>query len=192
MNNHLLDFDASEVFWKLETIGGASFPVLSRALRLLLLNAAYDHAYTKRPEEVNGVRQDIWANDFTDHPDILNFRAVWTVFLLRKFENKGLFLKPLIFDEIILQLYQPNSFGVTPHMDPKVYRNLICTVNLSGNCRFGICQDRQGKDSLILDTTPGTVTIVRAPGFNGSDARPFHFVDHVTGPRYTIGLRQKG
>ncbi len=185
----LLDFDASRVFWQLETCGGASFPVIGKELRSSLLRACYGHRYTKRPEEVGSVRQDIFACDSTDHPDILNFRSVFEAFLLQAFDNKGLFLFPLKFNEITLQLYEANSFGITPHRDRGIYQNLICTLSLSGQCRFGVCKNRQGEDPVILEAVPGNVTILRAPGFLG-DIRPFHFLDQVKGPRYTIGFRQ--
>ena len=192
MNIQFLDFDPEVALRHLETLGGTSFPVLEQRTRLLLLRAAYDQNYTKRPEESSaGVRQDIWGCDDVVGSAIPGFRDAWQQFLMEKFAGREIFSPQLDFNEIFLQRYEPKSFGITPHTDRKIYQNLVCTFSLSGNCRFCLCDDREGSNPIHLDTTPGNVILLRAPGFMGADVRPFHFVEKIEGPRHTIGLRQK-
>ncbi len=63
-------------------------------------------------------------------------------------------------------------------------------MNLEGEARFCVCDDREGTNTHEFDHRPGMVLLLRAPGFLWSDFRPFHIVGEVTKERYTFALRQ--
>jgi hypothetical protein len=101
------------------------------------------------------------------------------------------FTTPLQFIELVLQRYLPGQLGITPHRDSLRAINLIALVNLSGQAEFYRCDDRQGSNAVQLDTTPGNVIFLRAPGFLNTSVRPFHFVTNIRSTRYSLGLRQR-
>ena len=101
------------------------------------------------------------------------------------------FESPLVFNDRMLQVYEPGETGITPHMDRTAYRNLICLFVLEGRGRFGVCSDRSGGGARIIAHEPGDVVLTRAPGFRKSRRRPFHFVDRITERRYVFGLRHE-
>lgn len=101
------------------------------------------------------------------------------------------FESPVDFNDLMLQRYAPGEVGITPHRDRSGYRNVICLFVLAGRGRFGVCEDRGGKDSRDISNAPGEVILTRAPGFLGSCARPFHFVREIVEPRYVFGLRHR-
>jgi hypothetical protein len=102
-----------------------------------------------------------------------------------------LFETPLQFNSMVLQRYQPGQLGITPHRDSLRAINLICVFNISGHASFYRCDDRSGAGSIPIDTTPGHVILMRAPGFLGSTDRPFHYVTEIRSTRYSFGLRQR-
>ena len=73
-----------------------------------------------------------------------------------------------VFNDRMLQVYEPGETGITPHMDRTAYRNLICLFVLEGRGRFGICQDRSGRGTRIIAHEPGDVVLTRAPGVQGA------------------------
>ncbi|WP_088892472.1 hypothetical protein [Leptolyngbya ohadii] len=101
------------------------------------------------------------------------------------------FSTPLQFTELVIQRYLPGQLGITPHRDSLRAINLIALVNLSGQAKFYRCDDRQGTHAVPLDTTPGNVIFLRAPGFLNASVRPFHFVMDIRSTRYSLGLRQR-
>ncbi|QYO63081.1 hypothetical protein [Leptolyngbya sp. 7M] len=101
------------------------------------------------------------------------------------------FSTPLQFTELVLQRYAPGQLGITPHRDSLRAINLIALVNLSGQAEFYRCDDRQGTNAVLLDTNPGHVIFLRAPGFLNTSVRPFHFLTNIRSIRYSLGLRQR-
>ena len=91
---------------------------------------------------------------------------------------------------MMIQRYRRGSFGITPHRDGLRYVNLVSLFTLCGQARFGLCADRAGHGSREIDASPGTVILMRAPGFLGTHQRPFHYVADVCEERYSFGLRQ--
>lgn len=190
----LLDFDATELVSVLERDGGISIPILSDNYRKKLLEEAESYTYEKQPEIVGPakVREQLssttkFRENSLFHDLTLNFERL----LDRKLRGrKDVFTAELKFNEPSLQLYDAGSIGITPHMDGMSCINLICVFILTGKAKFALCKNREGDEPQYLDTSPGNVIIMRAPGFLGSDYRPFHFLSDVTERRIVFGLRQ--
>ena len=96
---------------------------------------------------------------------------------------------PIRLDDFIIQRYPVGSAGITPHRDHIRYRGLVAIVTLSGLARFFICADRSGRDAREIPIPPGSLLLMRAPGFAGLEARPFHMLSDVTEERLSLGLR---
>lgn len=101
------------------------------------------------------------------------------------------FETPLQFNRFVLQRYQPGQLGITPHRDGLGAINLVCVFNIGGEAKFYRCDDRSGTNSIEIDTTPGHVIFMRAPGFSANGDRPFHYVTDIRSTRYSFGLRQR-
>lgn len=164
--------------WLMEEARGAPFrearPLVGRGERLV----------RQRMGVHDGFGPDSRFRDLTRH-----YQALWDAWLASvthcPFESR------LVFNDLMLQVYEPGETGITPHMDRTAYRNLICLFVLDGRGRFGICEDRSGRGARIISHEPGDVVLTRAPGFRGSDHRPFHFLDRITERRYVFGLRHE-
>ncbi|SMF60657.1 hypothetical protein SAMN06265365_12150 [Tistlia consotensis] len=98
-------------------------------------------------------------------------------------------LAPPTLNDIAVQRYPAGSRGISPHRDHLRYRSLVVLLTLSGRARLFVCDDRAGSGAEEVSIAPGRLLLMRAPGFAGSDERPFHFLDGVSAPRYGIGLR---
>ena len=97
------------------------------------------------------------------------------------------------FNDIAIQKYLPYSSGISPHKDHKKYISVIVIVTLSGKSKFYLCQDRNRRNSQVVDDTPGNIVILPATGFkmiNDDYVRPIHFVSDITDGRLSVGLRQ--
>lgn len=92
-------------------------------------------------------------------------------------------------NDLIVQRYAVGSAGITPHRDHIRYTGLVAIVVLSGAGRFFVSQDRAGRDAREIPAPPGHLLLMRAPGFNGRNDRPFHAVRDITEERYIFGLR---
>ena len=92
-------------------------------------------------------------------------------------------------NDIAVQRYAAGSAGISPHRDHLRYRRLVVLLSLSGRARLFVCDDREGRGAEEVSIAPGRLLLMRAPGFAGSDARPFHFLSDVTAARYGLGLR---
>ncbi len=97
--------------------------------------------------------------------------------------------RPLHLNDAIVQRYPAGSFGITAHRDHIRYQDLVALVTLSGAARFCLCDDRAGGNAREFPCPPGHLLLLRAPGFGGGRDRPFHFLDRVTRPRLSLGLR---
>ena len=164
--------------WLMEEARGAPFrearPLVGRGERLV----------RQRMGVHNGFGRDSRFRDLTRH-----YQALWDGWLASVTSSP--FESRLVFNDLMLQVYEPGETGITPHMDRTAYRNLICLFVLEGRGRFGICEDRSGRGTRIIAHEPGDVVLTRAPGFRGSDHRPFHFLDRITERRYVFGLRHE-
>lgn len=195
----LLDspLEIEQITDRLRLEGAISLPALEEPGRELLMRAARAARYRPGKSVVgsppNEVRQRLEvASDFA--PDSV-FRALtrawqqaWDQALARTAHSP--FTGILHFNDLMLQRYAPCEVGISAHRDRSAYRNLICLFVLEGAGRFCLCDDRSGRGLREIPTRPGEVILTRAPGFLGSDERPFHLVREVTATRYVFGLRQ--
>ena len=185
----------------LETLGrqGAlAVPILSDGFRAALLDAA--RAGSWRParslvgkgERLVQQRMEVcdeFPGDSIFHALTAEFQALWDGFLAGIPESP--FEGRLVFNDLMLQRYSIGEVGITPHVDRTAYRNVVCLFVLQGEGRFYVCDDRAGHGAREIPHEPGDVVLMRAPGFLGSEERPFHFVRDIRSPRYVFGLRQE-
>jgi dihydroneopterin aldolase len=195
MNEGLLDFDIQHFIETLDKEGGVSIPILNESYRKALLEEAETYQFEKQPEIVGPakVREQL-SSTYEFRPGSLFFRLRDDFQNIIEHKLTGMnypFRVPLNLNEMSLQLYEEGSIGITPHMDGMSQINLICVFVLTGHAKFALCKDREGTEPKYLDTTPGNVIIMRAPGFMDSDFRPFHFLTDVSERRIVFGLRQK-
>ena len=190
--------DAVEMLDRLQREDAIAVPALTAEYRAWLLEEARAVQFREaRPVVGHGerlVRQRMGVhNDFGPDSRFLDltrhYQSVWDGWLASMVSSP--FESKLVFDDLMLQVYEPGEIGITPHMDRTGYRNLICLFVLEGRGRFGICRDRSGSGVRIIDHEPGDVVLTRAPGFRGSGHRPFHFLDRITERRYVFGLRHE-
>ena len=92
-------------------------------------------------------------------------------------------------NDLIVQRYAAGSRGITPHRDHLRYEDLVVIIPLSGTARFCLCAARDGRDPREIPAPVGAAVLMRAPGFAGSRARPFHYVTDIAAERLSFGLR---
>ena len=190
--------DVGEILDRLEHEDAVAVPALTGGYRAWLLEEAHtapfrearpvvgrgERLVRQRMEVYNAFGPESRFRDLTRH-----YQMLWDGWL-GSLESCP-FELPLVFNDLMLQVYEPGETGITPHMDRTAYRNLICLFVLEGRGRFGVCEDRSGRGTRIIAHEPGDVVLTRAPGFRGSDHRPFHFLDRITERRYVFGLRHE-
>ena len=192
--------DVHEVLERLDREDAIAIPALTDAYRAWLLEEARRARFRDaRPVVGEGdrdrlVRQRMGVHEgFGPHSRFRDltkhYQALWDGWLSAVAAYP--FESPLVFNDLMLQVYESGEIGITPHVDRTAYRNLICLFVLEGRGRFGVCSDRSGRGARIIAHEPGDVVLTRAPGFRGSGHRPFHFVDRITERRYVFGLRHE-
>ncbi len=93
-------------------------------------------------------------------------------------------------NDLVVQRYPVGSLGITAHRDHVGYRDLVAIVTIAGQARFFISSDRSGENAREVPIPPGSLLLMRAPGFAGRDDRPFHFLNEVSEERVCLGLRR--
>ena len=93
-------------------------------------------------------------------------------------------------NDLVVQRYPAGSLGITAHRDHLAYRDLVAIVTLAGRARFFVSTDRSGADAREVPIPPGSLLLMRAPGFAGREDRPFHFLNEVAEERVCLGLRR--
>jgi hypothetical protein len=192
------DFDMAKILEALVYIGATSVRILHEDFRTSLLKEAEGYLY-KREDEIVGsgdrmVRQQVGSCcNFIDGSKYMLLMTAFQALLDECLAGREAypFGTHLSFNSMVLQKYEKGSLGITPHRDRLSYINLVCIFMLEGRGRFFICSDRSGSTAREIDTAPGTVVLMRAPGFSGAKDRPFHYVTDIQETRYTFGLRQK-
>ena len=99
------------------------------------------------------------------------------------------FAAPPPMNDLIVQRYAAGSGGITPHRDHLRYEDVVVIIPLSGSARFFLCAARDGSEPREIPAPVGAAILMRAPGFAGSRARPFHYVTEITAERLSFGLR---
>lgn len=97
---------------------------------------------------------------------------------------------PVKFNDRVVQRYPRGCAGISPHRDHLRYVRLVAILVIAGTGRFFVCGDRSGRAAREVPAPPGSLLLMRAPGFAGSDRRPFHMLREVTSERLILGLRQ--
>lgn len=194
----LQNLEIRKIISELTDIGATSVHLLSENFRLGLLQEAESYPYTPEAEVVgNGlqtVRQQLGS--FTRFPAFTLYSQLKDTFQtlldehLATVKNYPLATR-LDFNSLVLQKYDSGSIGITPHRDRLSYINLVCIFNVGGQGRFYLCDDRCGTNARVIDSSPGSVIFLKAPGFRNSSQQPFHYVSDIQTTRYTFGLRQK-
>ncbi len=92
-------------------------------------------------------------------------------------------------NDLVVQRYPARSRGITAHRDHLCYRDLVAIVTFAGQARFFVSTDRSGENAREVPVPPGSLLLMRAPGFAGRDDRPFHFLSGVSEERLCLGLR---
>lgn len=194
----LKPFDLLRVIATLETTGATSVPLLTDGAQQALLQEAVRYHYHREADVVGRgdrvVRQELASfaafpaeSTFVRLRDRLQALLDEALAACRPYPFDG----SLELNNLVLQKYDAGSLGITPHRDGKRFINLICVVVLAGRGRFFVCADRAGSGAREVEARPGTAIFMRAPGFRGSQERPFHYVAEIRETRYTFGLRQR-
>ena len=182
------------------TAGGASLWMIPNDTLTLLQRVVHTCSYTEQPTQVGayGVFQNLAScNRFDEHSPFHELRRAFEEYLNATVaglpDGERPFPPTVGFTEMVLQKYPCGLVGITPHRDGTPYTDLIAVFTLCGTARVGICADRAGNGETVLNSQPGTVILLKAPGFAGAttDHRPFHFVSDITEERISLALRQK-
>ncbi len=190
--------DFAEAVEALAEDGAVAVPILGRESRASLLDAArvsrFRLARTLVGKGEHLVQQrmevcDDFPGDSVFRVLTREFQVLWDDYLTRA--SSSPFESRLDFNDLMLQRYSVGEVGITPHVDRTAYRNIVCLFVLEGQGRFYICDDRAGNGAREIPHAAGDVLLMRAPGFRGSDERPFHFVRDIQSPRYVFGLRHE-
>jgi hypothetical protein len=94
-------------------------------------------------------------------------------------------------NEAYVQRYRPGTLGVSPHLDSKWFSYLVAVLTTTGTARFALCRDRAGRTLREWESDPGSLVLLRGPGFGGiEDGRPLHTVHGPTeGLRLSVTFR---
>ena len=193
------DLNISKILEELRAVGTASVRILDEDFRISLLEEAQYYSYEPEEEVVGSgerlVKQQVFSfKDFPDESGYILLKDSFEELFNRHLEGVEPypFETPLNFNSMVLQKYEKESIGITPHKDGKSYINVVCIFVIGGKGRFFICSDRAGNDSREIDASEGNLILMRAPGFYGSENdRPFHYVTDIKERRYSFGVRQK-
>ena len=172
-----------------------ALPLLAPAACRSLIAASADLAF-RRAKPVVGEGARAVRQDFEICLAIPEGHRLWH--LASAFERlvaaalAGMAAPPLAdfrVNDIVMQRYPPGARGITPHRDHLRYGGLVAIVQLSGDGRFCVCDNRAGSGARAIHAGPGDAILMRAPGFAGRRDRPFHCLDGITTERYSFGMR---
>ena len=173
-----------------------SLKFISNDFLLKLIKQVSTFEYRKaKPVVGNSVSQDFevcFPAPKIGYIEILS-NAIENLFIKSTKLIKNPPIQKVQFNDIAIQKYLPYSSGISPHKDHKKYISVIIIVTLSGNSKFYLCHNRDGRNAQVVDDTPGNIVILPATGFkmiNNNFVRPIHFVSDITDGRLSIGLRQ--
>ncbi|MBV9159869.1 MAG: hypothetical protein JO019_04705 [Candidatus Kaiserbacteria bacterium] len=188
------DFDCGDLIREIERIGAAVVPqFLSADTLAILLEELNDAEWYPIPQLVGLSDMDCVRAVGLPLRSACNIVACEASHaLMESFGKSGVspFSGSLDFNFAQALRYRAGSRGMGAHQDPERARNVVGIVVLEAGGRFRICDDVQGSNPVSVSHEAGDLILMRAPGFLGSFARPFHLVDLVMTQRTTIVLRQ--
>jgi hypothetical protein len=168
---------------------------LARHTVEMLLAEALNLEWRKAVEFVSAskVEQDYWVAGTLATESSFRLLAAETANWINGWGAADFGGATLRFNEMRVQRYEANSFGITPHRDGLWCKMVIGLFILEDGGRFGLCDDRtEAKEPInarALQMSAGDLVLMRAPGFRGENTQPMHFVDNVRTRRITYGLR---
>ena len=194
----LLPFDPVAALAELRGPGAVSITLIPDDVRHLLWEEAAGCAFTREPKYTgpNEVEQNLWlTRDLPADGALVTYTELLQNHIASTFARLGepVFETPLAFNERVVQKYEPNSVGVSLHRDFSTDRNLICISMLFGHGEFCLADNREGDNLRPLDSRPGQVILMRAPGFVGvsKNKRPYHTARKITTFRCSFINRQR-
>jgi hypothetical protein len=190
------DADLADTLRRVACDGAAAVPVLSRSARRDLARSAGALAFRAvRPVVGSGERavsqcfeiaEDVPATGpLAEVGDELADRLNR---VLQRADTPA--CPPVRFNDRVVQRYPVCETGISPHKDHVRYVHLVVNLVLEGFGRFYVCPERSFADAQEIPGEAGDAVIMRAPGFAGSDHRPFHAIGEVPRERLILGLRQ--
>lgn len=190
--------DIVELVERLANVGAMSVPIIDTRFRHTLRDEAERYRYVPEREIVgkgsNIVRQQLEACECIPPEDAaMRLKYAFQALLERSLDNSPVypFASRLDLNAWVLQRYHRGSIGITPHRDGLRFINLVCIFVIAGRGRFYLCADRSGRQAREIHAPPGSVVLMRAPGFLGASERPFHCVTGIESTRLTFALRQR-
>ena len=185
-------FDPRQIIGTLSAQGAMSVPLLREDFRLTLLEEARSSTYATEPDVIGSGEEEVHQQVSSrcvigEGSAYALLRQAFHTVCEEAFSSLAPypFTTPLRLMELRLQKYAPGSSGITAHRDGSCFCNLVCVFLIGGSGRFVVCADRSGRDARDLDATPGRLLLLRAPGFLGSEERPFHYLTEIGEERYT-------
>jgi hypothetical protein len=189
---HAVEFvDLGEALEQVRHAGAAFLPAaVSEAccerLRREVSGVAFERAHGSYG--ARGVRQesDVFVTaDFGAYPELRRLRDDLEAWVHAAGMSRW---RP---DEVSVQRYDPGAVGITPHLDHRRYRVLVALVTVEGEAAFTLCRNREGDAIDTWNVGPGSLVLLRGPGFDGlDDGRPLHTVAAPDrGTRTSIGVR---
>jgi len=187
---------ARDALLSLVTEGATSLPLLASEALPSLLAAAQILSYRVGRREIGSgkqvVRQDFDICMAPPKPNLLwDLATELEEHLAQALDG----LRPPLlsgrfgFNDLVVQRYHPDSFGITMHRDHVRYTGLVALIQLSGDGQFFVSNTRSGSGEREICSRPGDLLLMRAPGFAGRKDRPFHYLSNIVTERYNIGLR---
>ena len=186
-------FDVLPHVAQLRQYGVTSLPTfLDEHLRTRMLSELESYTFTRREREKGPRRvQQRFSvvESFPDESIFWEYARDLSAFL------SGVFARevgdPFVFNELVVQRYEPGPLGISPHRDGPMFKKLIVVLVLEGSARFCVCDDNEGSNPREVPNEPGALVLVRGPGFLGENTQPIHFVDQISTPRTTFAMRYR-
>ena len=189
------DLDLRDALEKLRGRGAAFLgKALQESFRERVLKEVAQGDFERLPAQIGPVRQEtdllLIRKDFGRWPAVAELRSE-LVETLRAQVSHIPGMPQWEPNEAYVQRYRTGALGVSPHVDSKRFVILVAVFTLAGSATFSLCTDRYGNALEEWEAESGSLVLLRAPGFDGSeDGRPFHRVQGpLSGERHSLTFR---
>ena len=178
----------------LQRVRAISVPILTEEFRQILLEEAQTYPLRYINNSIgsgeNEVKQEMFLQGQLNQQGafgqlVSEFQTLFNASIT----VENWFDGEVVFNDWMIQKYEPGCIGITPHRDRTDYRHMICLFVLSGHGRFGISDDRTRTHAVEVANLPGDVVLMPGPGFRWMESKPFHFLEEITEERWVFGLR---